>query len=120
MGSGAMGWCSRAIRPAGDSFRSPDQVAREVSPDEARLYDLVWKRTIAEFVEDTVQYSIMSYFSETNTGAIKHWYEYSFATPEELANLKKVDEEIAAKKQAAAASQPAWRKRRRYGLRAWP
>ncbi len=36
-----------AIRPAGESFRTPDQVAREVSPEEARLYDLIWKRTVA-------------------------------------------------------------------------
>ncbi len=41
-------------------------------------------------------------FGETNTGAIKHWNEYSFTTEEEKASLKKVDEEIAAKKAAAA------------------
>jgi DNA topoisomerase-1 len=41
-----------AIRPAGDSFRSPDEVAREVSRDEAALYELVWKRTIASQMED--------------------------------------------------------------------
>ena len=42
-------------------------------------------------------------FGATNTGAIKHWNEYSFATEEEKASLKKVDEDIAAKKSAAAA-----------------
>jgi hypothetical protein len=42
-------------------------------------------------------------FADTNTGAIKHWYEFSFATDEELAKLKTVDSEIAEKKQAAAA-----------------
>jgi hypothetical protein len=42
-------------------------------------------------------------FGATNTGAIKHWNEYSFATDDEKASLKKVDEEIAAKKSAAAA-----------------
>jgi DNA topoisomerase I len=47
-----------AIRPAGDTFRSPDQVAREVSPDEARLYDLVWKRTIASQMRDAVGESV--------------------------------------------------------------
>ncbi|MFM9135141.1 MAG: type I DNA topoisomerase [bacterium] len=36
-----------AIRPAGAQFRHPDDVAREVGHDEAVLYDLVWKRTIA-------------------------------------------------------------------------
>lgn len=42
-------------------------------------------------------------FGATNTGAIKHWNEYSFATDEEKESLKKIDEEIAAKKSAAAA-----------------
>jgi len=41
-------------------------------------------------------------FGPTNTGAIKHWNEYSFATEEEKASLKKVNEEIAAKQSAAA------------------
>ncbi|TMM19921.1 MAG: type I DNA topoisomerase [Actinobacteria bacterium] len=41
-----------AIRPAGESFRQPDQVASEVSQDEARLYDLVWKRTVASQMAD--------------------------------------------------------------------
>ena len=34
-----------AIRPAGEVFRTPEQVGAEVGPDEARLYDLIWKRT---------------------------------------------------------------------------
>ena len=41
-------------------------------------------------------------FGATNTGAIKHWHEYSFATPEEQERLKKIDAEIAKKKGAAA------------------
>jgi DNA topoisomerase-1 len=41
-----------AIRPAGESFRRPDQVAGDVSQDEARLYDLVWKRTVASQMAD--------------------------------------------------------------------
>jgi DNA topoisomerase-1 len=41
-----------AIRPAGDSFRTPEQVARELAPDEAALYELVWKRTIASQMAD--------------------------------------------------------------------
>ena len=31
-----------AIRPAGDAFRTPDQVSRELGSDELRLYDLIW------------------------------------------------------------------------------
>ena len=41
-----------AIRPAGDSFRTPDEVAGQLSSDEARLYDLIWKRTVASQMAD--------------------------------------------------------------------
>ena len=41
-----------AIRPAGDEFRMPEAVAREVSADEARLYELIWKRTVASQMAD--------------------------------------------------------------------
>ncbi|TFV90558.1 type I DNA topoisomerase [Blastococcus sp. CT_GayMR16] len=43
-----------AIRPAGDSFRTPGQLAAELARDEFRLYDLVWKRTIASQMSDAV------------------------------------------------------------------
>ena len=36
-----------AIRPAGDSFRTPGEIAPELSRDEFALYDLIWKRTVA-------------------------------------------------------------------------
>jgi DNA topoisomerase-1 len=36
-----------AIRPAGSHFRLPEEVAREVSELEARVYDMIWKRTVA-------------------------------------------------------------------------
>lgn len=41
-----------AIRPAGETFRTPDQVARELDADALRLYDLVWKRTVASQMRD--------------------------------------------------------------------
>jgi len=41
-----------AIRPAGDSFKTPDVVAARVNDDEARLYDLIWKRTVASQMND--------------------------------------------------------------------
>jgi DNA topoisomerase-1 len=43
-----------AIRPAGETFRLPDAVAREVGRDEGRLYELIWKRTIASQMADAV------------------------------------------------------------------
>jgi DNA topoisomerase-1 len=41
-----------AIRPAGDRFRTPDDLRRELSGDEHALYDLIWKRTIASQMAD--------------------------------------------------------------------
>jgi DNA topoisomerase-1 len=41
-----------AIRPAGESFRTPDEAARSLSGDELRLYDLIWKRTVASQMAD--------------------------------------------------------------------
>lgn len=41
-----------AIRPAGDSFRTPAQVAKQLSGDEFRLYELIWKRTVASQMGD--------------------------------------------------------------------
>jgi DNA topoisomerase-1 len=41
-----------AIRPAGDTFRTPGEVQRELSADEFALYDLVWKRTLASQMAD--------------------------------------------------------------------
>jgi DNA topoisomerase I len=41
-----------AIRPSGDSFRTPGELAREVSRDELALYDLIWKRTVASQMAD--------------------------------------------------------------------
>ncbi|HYN75431.1 MAG TPA: type I DNA topoisomerase, partial [Candidatus Limnocylindria bacterium] len=41
-----------AIRPSGDAFRTPGELAREVSPDELALYDLIWKRTVASQMSD--------------------------------------------------------------------
>ena len=41
-----------AIRPAGDRFRTPDEVRRELSSEEFNVYDLIWKRTVASQMED--------------------------------------------------------------------
>ena len=41
-----------AIRPAGESFRTPDQVSGELGSDERALYDLIWKRTVASQMSD--------------------------------------------------------------------
>ena len=41
-----------AIRPAGEAFTDPKTVAKGVSQPEARLYELVWKRTLASQMTD--------------------------------------------------------------------
>ncbi|MEX2372670.1 MAG: DNA topoisomerase, partial [Dehalococcoidia bacterium] len=41
-----------AVRPAGESFRTPEAVSRELDADALRLYDLVWKRTVASQMRD--------------------------------------------------------------------
>jgi DNA topoisomerase-1 len=41
-----------AIRPAGDAFRTPAEVARELAPHEFALYELIWKRTVASQMVD--------------------------------------------------------------------
>ena len=41
-----------AIRPSGDHFRTPGEIAREVSGDEFRLYELIWQRTLASQMTD--------------------------------------------------------------------
>jgi DNA topoisomerase-1 len=41
-----------AIRPAGDEFRTPSEVGKEVGADESKLYELIWMRTIASQMKD--------------------------------------------------------------------
>ena len=41
-----------AIRPAGHDFDFPESLRGRLSPDEFKLYDLVWKRTIASQMTD--------------------------------------------------------------------
>lgn len=36
-----------AIRPAGESFPTPQEIAGKVSPDELKVYELIWMRTMA-------------------------------------------------------------------------
>jgi DNA topoisomerase I len=48
-----------AIRPAGDRFRTPQQAGQAgLKGDELRLYDLVWKRTVASQMKDATGESV--------------------------------------------------------------
>ena len=58
-----------AIRPAGDSFRTPRQVAAtELSSDERRLYELIWQRTVASQMKDATGESVSVRVAGTSTG----------------------------------------------------
>ena len=41
-----------AIRPSGDRFLTPGELAGQVSGDELRLYELIWQRTVASQMTD--------------------------------------------------------------------
>jgi DNA topoisomerase I len=41
-----------AIRPAGETFATPDAVRRELNGDDFRLYELIWQRTVASQMAD--------------------------------------------------------------------
>jgi DNA topoisomerase-1 len=62
-----------AIRPAGESFRTPGELAPELSRDEFALYDLIWKRTIASQMSDAKKQQMRVDFdvkTKTNKDAI--------------------------------------------------
>ena len=59
-----------AIRPAGDSFRTPAQVARDhLSSDERRLYELIWQRTVASQMKDATGESVSVRVAGTSTAS---------------------------------------------------
>lgn len=43
-----------AIRPAGNTFKTPQQVSNLVAEPEAALYELIWKRTLASQMTDAL------------------------------------------------------------------
>jgi DNA topoisomerase-1 len=57
-----------AIRPAGDHFRTPDDVKGELGRDEHALYDLIWRRTLASQMEDVVGRTVTLRIGSTTDG----------------------------------------------------
>ncbi|MBX6370772.1 MAG: type I DNA topoisomerase [Acidothermus sp.] len=47
-----------AIRPAGERFRTPAELAGELSRDELRLYELIWQRTLASQMIDATGHTV--------------------------------------------------------------
>jgi DNA topoisomerase I len=58
-----------AIRPAGDRFRTPQQVRGELGSDEYRLYELIWQRTVASQMADARGQSVSVRVRGTAEGA---------------------------------------------------
>jgi DNA topoisomerase-1 len=59
-----------AIRPAGDAFRTPAQVAKDrLSSDERRLYELIWQRTVASQMKDATGESVSVRVAGTSTAS---------------------------------------------------
>ena len=56
-----------AIRPAGDTFRTPDEVASSLTSSEQRLYELIWQRTVASQMNDARGESVQVRLVATTT-----------------------------------------------------
>ncbi|GAA5228050.1 type I DNA topoisomerase [Paeniglutamicibacter antarcticus] len=60
-----------AIRPAGDSFRRPATVRAQLSGDEFKLYELIWKRTVASQMADAKGFTAtIKLAGEATTGQV--------------------------------------------------
>ncbi|MDA3021975.1 MAG: type I DNA topoisomerase [Actinomycetota bacterium] len=58
-----------AVRPSGDSFRTPGEVSGELNADEFALYDLIWKRTVAsQMVNAKVATTTVKFGAVTKSG----------------------------------------------------
>ena len=57
-----------AIRPAGDTFRTPKQLERELNRDEHALYELIWKRTLASQMADARGLTVSLRLGATSSG----------------------------------------------------
>ncbi|HET6877359.1 MAG TPA: type I DNA topoisomerase, partial [Jatrophihabitans sp.] len=58
-----------AIRPSGDTFRTPGQVANQLSSEEFRLYELIWQRTLASQMADAVGTTVSIRLGATSAAA---------------------------------------------------
>ena len=52
-----------AIRPAGDAFRHPDEVADQLPRTEAQVYEMIWQRTVASQMTDAVGETVQVRFA---------------------------------------------------------
>ncbi len=57
-----------AIRPSGDTFRTPEMVSGELSAPELRVYELIWQRTVASQMTDATGETVTLKLSADSTG----------------------------------------------------
>ncbi|MEY2459849.1 MAG: topoisomerase, partial [Acidimicrobiaceae bacterium] len=63
-----------AIRPAGDTFRTPDQLRGELSNDDLRLYEVIWQRTMASQMPDARGSTVTARIvARTNVDELTEW-----------------------------------------------
>jgi DNA topoisomerase I len=68
-----------AIRPAGESFKTPGELAPELSRDEFALYDLIWKRTVASQMADAKKMQMrVDFDADINSTASQNWKKAIF------------------------------------------
>ena len=93
-----------AIRPAGHSFRLPEELAKsgKVTGEEAALYELIWKRTIASQMKEAKMLSTIVEVSDGKhvfgasgkqivfAGFLKAYVQGSDDPEEELENQEKI------------------------------
>ncbi len=58
-----------AIRPAGETFATPDAARRELDGDDFRLYELIWQRTVASQMADARGTTLSLRIAGTSNGA---------------------------------------------------
>jgi DNA topoisomerase-1 len=68
-----------AIRPAGESFKTPGELAPELSRDEFALYDLIWKRTVASQMADAKKMQMrVDFDASISSSAANGWKKAIF------------------------------------------
>jgi DNA topoisomerase I len=68
-----------AIRPAGESFKTPGELAPELSRDEFALYDLIWKRTVASQMADAKKMQMrVDFDADINSLTSQNWKKAIF------------------------------------------
>nr|WP_241429023.1 type I DNA topoisomerase [Agrococcus sp. ARC_14] len=60
-----------AIRPSGETFRTPNEVRSSLTPNEQRLYELIWKRTVAsQMIDATGQTATITIASDKTSRGV--------------------------------------------------